>query len=112
MGPFTLLLKFTSGCSVPMHWHTPTEEVMMISGSAKLQMQDGTASTLERRGFVHIPPRHPHQFTCVIACTAFLAVDGVFDLHYIDKSGKEIPAEQALGATKAPARAMAKGKGM
>jgi len=99
-GPSTLLLKFTSGCAIPMHWHTPTEQLMMVSGSARMQTQDGTASTLERGGFVHIPPKHPHQFTCVTACTAFLVSDGVFDIHYIDKSGKEIPAEQALGATK------------
>lgn len=111
-GPSTLLLRFSSGCAVPMHWHTPTEEVLMVSGSAKMQTQDGKVSMLERGGFVHVPAKHPHQFTCVTACTAFLVSDGVFDIHYIDKSGKEIPAEQALGATKAPAKAPAKGKGM
>jgi quercetin dioxygenase-like cupin family protein len=99
-GAFTLLLKFTSGCNVPMHWHTATEELMLVSGSGKMQMQDGKSSTIERGGFVHIPSKHPHQFTCVTACTAFLASDAAFDIHYVDKSGTEIPPEQALSTTK------------
>ena len=110
-GAFTLMLKFTSGCKVPMHWHTSAEELMLVSGSGKMQMQDGTSSTVDRGGFVYVPPKHQHAFTCATACTAFLSGDAAFDIHYVDKSGKEIPAEQALGA-KAPAKAPAKGKGM
>ena len=99
-GAFTLLLKFTSGCSVPMHWHTSAEELMLVSGSGKVLMQDGKSSTIDRGGFVYIPAKHPHAFTCATTCTAFLSGDAAFDIHYVDKSGKEIPAEQALSATK------------
>ena len=99
-GAFTLLLKFTSGCSVPMHWHTSAEELMLVSGSGKVLMQDGKSSTIDRGGFVYIPAKHPHAFTCATTCTAFLSGDAAFDIHYVDKSGNEIPAEQALSATK------------
>jgi len=99
-GAFTLLLKFTSGCSVPMHWHTSAEELMLVSGSGKVLMQDGKSSTIDRGGFAYIPPKHPHAFTCATTCTAFLSGDAAFDIHYVDKSGKEIPAEQALSVTK------------
>jgi len=99
-GAFTLLLKLTSGCRVPMHWHTSAEELMLVSGSGKMQMQDGTSSTVDRGGFAYIPPKHPHAFTCATACTAFLSGDAAFDIHYVDKSGKEIPAEQALSVSK------------
>ena len=99
-GAFTLLLKFTSGCTVPMHWHTSAEELMLVSGSGKMRMQDGTSSALDRGGFVYIPPKHPHAFTCTTACTAFLSGDAAFDIHYVDKSGQEIPPDQALSATK------------
>ena len=99
-GAFTLLLKFTSRCTVPMHWHTSAEELMLVSGSGKMQMQDGKTSPVDRGGFVYIPSKHPHAFTCVTACTAFLSGDGAFDIHYVDKSGNEIPAEQALSMTK------------
>ena len=103
-GAFTLLLKFTSGCTVPMHWHTSAEELMLVSGSGKMQMQDGKTSPVDRGGFVYIPSKHSHAFTCVTACTAFLSGDGAFDIHYVDKSGNEIPAEQALSATKPAAK--------
>jgi len=99
-GAFTLLLKFTSGCRVPMHWHTSAEELMLVSGSGKMQMQGGKTSALDRGGFVHMPSKHPHAFTCVTACTAFLTGDVAFDIHYVDKSGNEIPAEQALSTAK------------
>ena len=111
-GASTMLVKFTSGCTVPMHWHTPNEEVMMVSGSAKLQMQDGTTSTLEKGGFARLPAKHLHQFTCVAACTTFLVSDGVFDVHYVDKSGNEVPMEQALASTKTSAKNPGKRKGM
>jgi len=99
-GAFTLLLKFSAGCTVPMHWHTSAEQLMLVSGSGKMQTQDGKSSTVERGGFAYIPPKHPHAFTCVTACTAFLSGDAAFDIHYVDKSGNEIPADQALRTTK------------
>jgi quercetin dioxygenase-like cupin family protein len=110
-GAFTLMLKFTSGCTVPMHWHTSAEELMLVSGSGKMQMQDGKTSLVDRGGFVYIPSKHPHAFTCATACTAFLSGDGAFDIHYVDKSGNEIPAEQALHTSRASAKVPAK-KGM
>jgi quercetin dioxygenase-like cupin family protein len=111
-GASTMLLKFTSGCTVPMHWHTPNEEVMMVSGSAKLQLPDGTTLMLEKGGFARLPAKHPHQFACVTACTTFLVSDGVFDVHYVDNNGNEIPAEQALSTTKPSAKIPGKKKGM
>jgi len=107
-GAFVLLLKFTSGCTVPMHWHSSGEELMLVSGSGKMQTQDGKSATVERGGFAYIPPKHPHAFTCVTACTAFLAGDSAFDIHYVDKSGNEIPVEQALSAAKPKAAAKKK----
>jgi len=107
-GAFTLMLKFTSGCTVPMHWHSSGEQIMMVSGSGKMQLQDGKSSIVERGGFAYIPPKHQHAFTCVTACTAFLSGDAAFDIHYVDKSGNEIPAEQALSAAKPKAAAKKK----
>ena len=110
-GAFTLLLKFTSGCSIPMHWHSVAEELMLVSGSGKMQTQDGKTSAVDRGSFVYIPAKHQHAFTCATACTAFLSAAGAFDIHYVDKSGNEIPADQALHASRASDKAPAK-KGM
>src|SRR2546427_690875 len=35
-GPSVIVFKGTAGCVIPWHWHTPTEHVMIVSGSAKV----------------------------------------------------------------------------
>ena len=101
-GPAVILAKFTSGCSVPWHWHTAAENLMIVSGKGKLEMKDAAAASVAAGDYVHLPGQHQHQFTCVSACTMFDSTEGAFDIHYIDKDGKEIPPDQAL-ATKKPA---------
>ena len=96
-GPSVILFKGATGCLIPWHWHTATEHVMLVSGSAKIEMKDqGKSSVLGPGGYVMFPGKHVHQFTCPAACTAFLYSDAAFDIHYVDANGKEVPPETAL----------------
>ena len=96
-GAAMILFKGTSGCKVPWHWHTAAEHVMLVSGSAKVEMKDNnTSAVLGPGGYAMMPSKHVHQFTCASACTAFLYSDGQFDIHYVDASGGEISPEAAL----------------
>jgi quercetin dioxygenase-like cupin family protein len=100
-GPSIILLKGSAGCMIPWHWHTPTEQVMLVSGSAKVQMKDsGNTAVLGPGGFAMMPSKHVHQFTCSTACTAFVSSDTAFDLHYVDASGAEITPAVALAKKK------------
>jgi quercetin dioxygenase-like cupin family protein len=92
----TVIAKATAGCRIPMHFHTPNEEVGIISGPAKVNMQGEAAKTLTAGGYAFLPAKHPHEFTCVTACRIFVGADGVFDIHYVDTAGKEISLEEAL----------------
>jgi quercetin dioxygenase-like cupin family protein len=94
-GPSVIAFKATAGCVVPWHWHTPTEQLMIVSGSAKLQMKNGRTETLGPGDFALMPSKHVHQFTCVSACTGFVHSDAAFDIHYVDANGKEIPPATA-----------------
>src|SRR5579872_297942 len=38
-GPSVIVFKATPGCVIPWHMHTPTEHVMIVSGSAKVEMK-------------------------------------------------------------------------
>jgi hypothetical protein len=70
---------------------------MIVSGSAKFEMKGESGGTvLGPGGYAMLPPKHVHRFTCTTACTGFVTSDGAFDIHYVDASGKEIPAEAAL----------------
>lgn len=96
-GASVILFKATAGCLVPWHWHTPTENVMMVAGSAKLEMKDGgKTAVLGPGGYAMLPGKHVHQFTCTSACTAFLSSNAAFDVHYVDAGGAEISPDAAL----------------
>ena len=96
-GAFSLLVKTSTGCVVPWHWHSVTEDLMFVSGQGKGAMKDGGAPIALHAGdFLSLPAKGVHQFTCIAACTFFLSADGAFDIHYVDASGAEIPPDQAL----------------
>ena len=95
-GPSVMLGKGAAGCLIPWHWHTPTEQVMLVSGSARLEMKGGKSEQLGPGSYAMLPGKHIHQFTCTSACTLFVSSDAAFDIHYVDANGKEIPAEKVL----------------
>ena len=100
-GASVILLKGAAKCMIPWHWHTPTEQVMVVSGSSKVEMKDsGSTAVLGVGGFAMMPSKHVHQFTCTSACSAFVSSDAAFDLHYVDASGGEITPDQALAKKK------------
>jgi quercetin dioxygenase-like cupin family protein len=105
-GAFLLLVKTSTGCVVPWHWHSITENLMFVSGQGKGAMKDGGAPVaLRAGGYISLPGKDVHQFSCVMSCTFFLSADGAFDIHYVDASGAEIPPDQALKPkAKAPAK--------
>ena len=112
-GASVLAIKAGTGCVIPWHWHTPNEQVMMVSGRAKVEMKDGAPVTVHAGDFLFMPSKHAHQFTCLSACSMFDVSEGAFDIHYVDKDGNEIPPDQAfkqkakskaMGATKKPAQ--------
>lgn len=99
-GPSVILAKASPGCLIPWHWHTPVEQVMVVSGSIKLEMKNGKTAVLGPGAYAMLPSKHVHQATCSSACTLFVSSDTVFDIHYVDAGGQEIPVEKALGTTK------------
>jgi quercetin dioxygenase-like cupin family protein len=106
-----IMAKTAAGCVIPWHWHTASEELMFVSGSAKVDMKEGAPARMHAGDYLHLPAKNVHQFSCVAACTFFLVTDGAFDIHYVGASGKEISMDEALKAkAKAPAKkAPAKG---
>ena len=104
-GPSVLLVRSGARCRVPRHWHTPNEELMVVSGTARVGMKDQAAETLRPGGFAYVPSKHQHDFACAAACSFFVVSDAPFDIHYLDDAGGEIPMDQALKAKAAPTAA-------
>jgi quercetin dioxygenase-like cupin family protein len=107
-GAFVALAKAKTGCAVPWHWHTGSEQLMIVEGTARVQMKDtGKPVALRAGGFAMMPARHVHEFRCTQACTFFLYSDQKFDIHYVDPQGKELRPEDALKpVNETPATAM------
>ena len=105
-GPSVLLAKFAPGCVAPFHWHTPTETVMLVSGSLELQMKDDKPFVAHHGDFVYLPAHHVHRATCAGSspCLVFLTSEAAFDIHWVDAAGQEISLEAALKNVK-PAKA-------
>jgi mannose-6-phosphate isomerase-like protein (cupin superfamily) len=99
-GPAWVLLKLTAGCRVPSHWHTANEDLVVISGQGTIAMDAGPPLRFVPGALAALPSHHVHHASCTRTCLLFSIADAAFDIHYVDASGNEISAAQAL---KAPA---------
>jgi quercetin dioxygenase-like cupin family protein len=97
-GSSVVEIKMTPGCIVPWHWHSNPESAIPLSGLIEVSMQNEKPVILTNGDFGYIPAKHIHQAKCTGSkpCAAVFLLDGPFDIHYVDKSGLEIPAEKAL----------------
>jgi quercetin dioxygenase-like cupin family protein len=103
------LVKLAGGCTVPMHWHSSNEQLMLVTGNARVEMQGEQPHSLKPGGYYFMPAHHLHQLSCKNGCTFHRSVDGPIDIHYVDSAGVEIPAEKALAAFgERPATTMAR----
>ena len=99
-GPSIILAKAAKGCSFPWHWHTPSEHLMMVSGTAVMEAKSGETMTLKPGAFARTPSHHIHRFRCTSACALFIYADAAFDIHYVDAQEKELSPDDALAAVK------------
>jgi len=102
---FVASVKATTGCVIPWHWHSASENLMIVGGNVHVGMRDDSGKpmmekTLTAGGFATMPPKHVHEFKCEKTCQLFFMSDGKFDIHYVDPKGTEIQPEEALKGVK------------
>jgi len=96
--PSVVEMKFTPGCIVPWHWHTSSESAVPLAGLLEISMKGEKPVLLTNGDYGYSPSKHIHQAKCTGSkpCAAIFFLDAPFDIHYVDKSGAEIPTAQAL----------------
>ena len=96
-GPSVVEMKLTPGCIVPWHWHSSSESAVPRAGLLEISMKGEKPVLLANGDYGYLPPKHIHQAKCTGSkpCAAVFFLDAPFDIHYIDKSGAEIPAALA-----------------
>jgi quercetin dioxygenase-like cupin family protein len=93
-----MLVKMSSGCALPSHWHSANEQATFVSGTGQIQMKGEEPQTVRAGTFTYIPANHQHQLTCKDSCTYYRTMDGPVDIHYVDAAGNEVSAASALAA--------------
>jgi quercetin dioxygenase-like cupin family protein len=91
-----LLLKFAAGCVVPWHWHTVGEQLLVVSGKGRAEMKDGKPASMGAGDYAYLPAKSVHEFKAVTPVLMLNIPDAAFDIHYVDKDGKELSPEEAL----------------
>src|SRR5690349_22574476 len=81
-GPSIIYAKMSSGCVFPWHWHTPSEHLMIVSGTMRVQAKGEKATTLHAGAFALMPSHHVHEASCTTPCTLYVYSDAAFDMHY------------------------------
>ncbi len=84
-GPSTVLLKANRGCVVRWHFHSAQEQLMVIKGELKIELTSRPSTTLSPGGFVFLPSKEKHQFTCThkSECLFFLMIDRAYDSAWV-----------------------------
>lgn len=98
--PSLMLMKCSAGCVVPWHWHPSTEELMMLSGNAGVEIKGEKPLLLRAGAYLFVPAHHVMRFRCTTACTLWVYTNGPFVIHYLDEEGKEISPAEALKAAR------------
>ena len=85
-GASVLLLKFEPGCTIPWHWHTAGETLIIVKGTGKMQMKDGQPMDAGVGDFVYLPGKNVHTFRSSSAVLLYDLPDGAFDIHVFLRS--------------------------
>lgn len=93
----TFLSRMNPGAVAPWHWHSPTEEFVVVKGAVLVQLKGEKAIRLEVGGYTQLPANRIHRFRCDSdeESIVFVVSDGAYDLHWVDEDGNEISEEEA-----------------
>lgn len=93
----TFLSRMAPGAVAPWHWHTATEEFVVLKGTVVCQLQDNEPARLKTGAYSQLPARQVHRFRCTEdgECIVFVVGSGGYDLHWVDGKGREISEQEA-----------------
>jgi len=84
-GPSTIILKAPPNCLVPWHYHTAEEQLIVVQGNVRTEMEGMSPRALGPAGFAMMPSKAKHQFSCrsKTACVMFVAFDRPYDIFWV-----------------------------
>ncbi|TVP53621.1 MAG: cupin domain-containing protein [Gemmatimonadales bacterium] len=85
------LFKLEPGTTVPMHWHTSAERMVLLSGELRVNYQGQPPVEFGPLTYAYGPPGLPHETRCGEreACVLFIAFEEPVDA--VDVRGGDLP---------------------
>ena len=86
------LLRLTPGSTVPMHWHTSAERMILLSGEFRVNYQGQAPVVIGAFDYAYGPAKLPHDARCLEQdddCLLFIAFEDPVDA--IDVRGGNLP---------------------
>ena len=81
-----VFLKVPANYTIPPHWHTSAERMVLVSGELHVQYDGHSPSVLRPGTYAYGPAKAPHRATCTTsgACVLFIAFESAVDAHPAD----------------------------
>jgi quercetin dioxygenase-like cupin family protein len=85
-----VFFKVPAGSTIPEHWHTSAERMVLVSGELTVTYQGQAATTLKKGTYAYGPPKVPHKATCAKGepCVLFIAFESPLDAVPTEPAGK------------------------
>lgn len=89
-GNFDVFFKVPANFTIPQHWHTSAERMVLVSGKLLVKYDGQDAVTLKPGMYAYGPAKLPHQATCAKGdpCVLFIAFESALDAFPTDSKAK------------------------
>jgi hypothetical protein len=87
---FDVFLKVPAQSSLPLHWHTSAERMVLVAGELHVTY-DGQKKTILKSGsYAYGPAKHRHEGFCAstVPCVLFIAFESPLDAVPVDIAAK------------------------
>jgi quercetin dioxygenase-like cupin family protein len=76
-----VFLRIPPNYTIPPHWHTSAERMVLVSGELKVEYTGHSPSTLKPGTYAYGPAKAPHRGSCAATrpCVLFIAFESPVD---------------------------------
>lgn len=85
-----VFLKVPARSSIPLHFHTSAERMVLVAGELQVTYQGQKMAVLKPGTYAYGPPRLPHNGFCAsdVACVLFIAFESPLDAVPVEGAAK------------------------
>lgn len=85
-----VFLKVPAKSTVPLHWHTSAERMILVAGELHVTYDGQKTAILKPGTYAYGPAKRPHSGACAsrVPCVLFIAFESPLDAVPVENAGK------------------------